>query len=242
MRKKIYDIISAPEEKNIISRCYDFFMITVITLSLVPLFFKQTTIFFYLLDKLCVGIFIIDYIFRWITADYKYNERKAASFLKYPFSFMAVIDLVSILPSLTILNPGFKLLRILWMFRTLRVLRAFKLLRYSKNARMIMNVFNRQKVALSYVLVLAIAYIVLSALVIFNVEPTSFDSFFDAIYWATVSLTTVGYGDLYPITTIGRIVAMISSLFGVAIIALPAGIITAGYMRELQEIAEYKDY
>ncbi|MBR1897191.1 MAG: two pore domain potassium channel family protein, partial [Pyramidobacter sp.] len=60
-------------------------------------------------------------------------------------------------------------------------------------------------------------------------------TFFDAIYWATVSLTTVGYGDLYPITTVGRLVAMISSLFGIAIVALPAGIITAGYMEELQK-------
>ncbi len=73
-----------------------------------------------------------------------------------------------------------------------------------------------------------------SALVIFNVEPNSFNNFFEAIYWATVSLTTVGYGDLYPVTTIGRVVTMVSSIFGVAVIALPAGIITAGYMKEVE--------
>ena len=61
----------------------------------------------------------------------------------------------------------------------------------------------------------------------------SFDTFFDAIYWATVSLTTVGYGDIYPITPAGRIITMVSSVFGIAIVALPAGIITAGYMEEL---------
>ena len=73
----------------------------------------------------------------------------------------------------------------------------------------------------------------IAALVIFNVEPDSFNSFFDAIYWATVSLTTVGYGDIYPITTIGRVVTMVSSVFGIAIVALPAGVITAGYMKEI---------
>ena len=70
---------------------------------------------------------------------------------------------------------------------------------------------------------------------IFNVEPDSFDNFFDAVYWATVSLTTMGYGDIYPVTTIGRIVTMVSSIFGIAIIALPAGIITAGFMEQLSD-------
>ena len=76
---------------------------------------------------------------------------------------------------------------------------------------------------------------IISALIIFNVESQSFDTFFDAIYWATVSLTTVGYGDIYPVTTTGRIVTMISSMFGIAVVALPAGIITAGYMEALNE-------
>ena len=74
-----------------------------------------------------------------------------------------------------------------------------------------------------------------AALVIFNAEPDSFDDFFESVYWATVLLTTVGYGDIYPVTDIGRLIAMISSLFGIAIVALPAGIITAGYMKELEK-------
>ena len=82
---------------------------------------------------------------------------------------------------------------------------------------------------------MAVAYILISALVIYNVEPDSFETFFDAIYWATISLTTVGYGDIYPITTIGRIVTMFSSAFGVAIIALPSGVVTAGYLEEISK-------
>lgn len=88
------------------------------------------------------------------------------------------------------------------------------------------------------VCLLAIGYILVSALVIFNVEPESFKSFFEAIYWATVSLTTVGYGDIYPVSALGRIITMVSSVFGIAIVALPAGIITAGYMTELQKSKE----
>ena len=72
-----------------------------------------------------------------------------------------------------------------------------------------------------------------SALIIFNVEPQTFETFFDAIYWATVSLTTVGYGDIYPVTVIGRTIAMLSSFFGIAIVALPAGVVTAEYMKSI---------
>ena len=81
------------------------------------------------------------------------------------------------------------------------------------------------------VLYLAIGYIFVCALIIFNVEPDSFNTFFDAI---TISLTTVGYGDIYPITTLGRIITMVSSFMGIAIVALPTGIITAGYMKEIE--------
>jgi voltage-gated potassium channel len=115
------------------------------------------------------------------------------------------------------------------------VLRVFKALRYSRSLVIIASVIRHSRHALGAVAMLAISYILVSALIVFNVEPDSFPGFFDAVYWATVSLTTVGYGDLYPVTTMGRLVAMISSLFGIAVVALPAGIITAGYMEALQK-------
>lgn len=80
----------------------------------------------------------------------------------------------------------------------------------------------------------------ISALIIFNVEPDTFDTFFDAVYWATVSLTTVGYGDIYPVTVVGRTIAMLSSFFGIAIVALPAGVVTAEYMNSFKENEERK--
>ena len=176
---------------------------------------------------------IIDYVLRLITADFKFNSKSATSFLKYPFSPMAIIDLISILPSLIPLNAGFKTLRLVRMIRALRVARIFKSFRYSKNISRIINVLKKSKNSLIAVGFFAIAYVLVAALIIFNVEPDSFNSFFDAIYWATVSLTTVGYGDIYPVSSIGRIVTMVSSAIGIAIVALPAGIITAGYMDEI---------
>lgn len=233
MRKKIYNFIEQTD-KNKINSVYDFVMMGSIIISIIPLAFKETNTLFQWIDYITVTIFIIDYIFRLITADYKLNK-SALSFLIYPFTPMAVIDLISILPSLSILNNSFRLLKIFRLVRTLKVLKAFKFLRYSKSYEIISNVFKKQKKVLTAVATMAVAYVLISALVIYNVEPDSFNSFFDAIYWATISLTTVGYGDIYPVTTVGRVVTMISSVFGIAIIALPSGVITAGYLEEVNK-------
>lgn len=237
-RKRIFEIIEKSDGHDTLSAIYDYSMIVVIIISLISLAFKQDTPLFFVADKVTVAIFIIDYILRWMTADYKFEKKSISSFLRYPISFMAIIDLISILPSLSFVNSGFKLLRVLRMIRAMRVFRVFKAMRYSRSFEIIGNVLRSSKDSLVAVCALAGGYILVSALVIFNVEPDSFNSFFDAIYWATVSLTTVGYGDIYPVSTLGRIITMVSSIFGIAIVALPAGIITAGYMNEISKPQE----
>ena len=235
IRRRIYEVTEKSDGNDKLSSIYDLFMICMIVVSLLPLVFKQETLFLKIIDKITVVVFIVDYILRWMTADHKCQKKSVVSFIRYPFSPMALIDLLSILPSLTVINQGFKVLRVLRMIRALRVVRVFKAMRYSKSFEIIGNVIRTSKESLLAVCVLAAAYIVISALIIFNVEPDSFTTFFDAIYWTTVSLTTVGYGDIYPVSTLGRIITMVSSVFGIAIVALPAGIITAGYMTELEK-------
>ena len=235
MRKRIFEIIEVSQDGDRVSAFYDFFMIFVIVVSLVPLAFKEETTAFIVIDKICVVIFIIDYLLRWFTADYKFNNSSALAFARYPFSFMAIIDLLSILPSLSIISRGFKILRLLRIFRAMRVFRVFKAMRYSKNLQIILTVLKKSKRPLIAVCVLAGGYILVAALVIFNVEPDTFNNFFEAVYWATISLTTVGYGDIYPTSEIGRVFTMLSSFLGIAIVALPAGIITAGYMTEIEK-------
>ena len=236
VRKKIFQIIE-PADHNIASKIYDLFMMLVIILSIIPLGFKESNTVFYIMEYATVIIFGIDYVLRLITADLKL-QKSALSFLVYPLTPMALIDLLSILPSITLINSSLKLLKIFRLMRALKVLRTFKFLRYSKSFEIIVSVFKKQRHVLSAVATMAIAYVLVSALIIYNVEPDSFDSFFEAIYWATVSLTTVGYGDIYPVTTIGRVVTMISSIFGIAIIALPSGVITAGYLSEINKANE----
>ena len=239
MKKKIYQIIE-PAEDNILSKIYDIIMMTAIVVSLIPLAFKETSKLFNVIEYVTVSIFIIDYALRLFTADLKLHK-SALSYLIYPVTPMAIIDLLSILPSITMLNSGFKLLKLFRLMRALKVFRTLKFLRYSKSFEIIIIVFKKQKRVLSAVATMAVAYVLVSALVIYNVEPESFGNFFDAIYWATVSLTTVGYGDIYPVTTIGRLVTMVSSVLGIAIIALPSGVITAGYLSEVNKKNEAED-
>lgn len=233
MKRKLYEIIVVSGTNNKASHLYDCIMMLVIIISLIPLAFKSTNIAFLVIDYIATFVFIIDYIIRWITANYKFNTNNPLCYVVYPFTPMAVVDLIVILSSFSLFSAGFKILKILRLMRTFRVLRALKFLRYSKSLAIIINVIKKEKNSLSAVATLAIAYVLLSALVIFNVEPDSFDTFFDAVYWATVSLTTVGYGDIYPTSVLGRIVTMISSVLGIAIIALPSGIITGGYLNEV---------
>ncbi len=234
MRRKIFDIIEASKGSNTLSLIYDYYMIILIIFSLIPLLFKESTPILKFVETIAVILFIIDYMLRWSTADYKLNKG-ILSFILYPFTFMAVVDFLSIVPSLSMVNSSFRLFKVFRLGRSFRVFRVFKVIRYSKSYEIIYSVLENSKEPLVAVGTLSIGYILTTALIIFNVEPETFNTFFDAIYWATVSLTTVGYGDIYPVTTIGRVITMISSIFGIAIIALPAGIITAGYMTELDK-------
>ena len=121
-------------------------------------------------------------------------------------------------------------------------LRVFKAIRYFEPLEIVLSVIRSQRKILLTVLSLALFYIFITALIMFNAEedinPETgkylFETFFEAFYWAACTLTTVGYGDLYPISSIGRVISIISSMVGIAIIALPSGIITAGYMEELR--------
>ncbi|WP_297665393.1 ion transporter [uncultured Streptococcus sp.] len=225
-RKTLFQIIEPHQKENAIEKAYDVFMFLTIIVSLIPLTTKSHTGVFMWLDFVSTIIFIIDYILRLLTADYKLGKGKLSFFL-YPFIFLAMADLLCILPSLFLLNNSLRLFKILHIF---------KFIRYSKNIQILTNVLKKQKDSLMIVGLLALGYIFISALIIFNVEPSTFPNFFDALYWATISLTTVGYGDIYAVSTTGKIITMISSFLGIAIVALLAGIITAGYMKEIKEL------
>ena len=214
-------------------------MLIAIVIGIIPLMFRTQVKLFWYFDVISCACFLLDYILRWVTYDYRSKEKKWLSFIIYPITPMAIIDMLSILPTVNLLAPSFKLFRV---SRLLKILRVVKVIRYFEPLEIILSVIWKQRKILLTVLSLAVFYIFITAIIMFNgeedINPETgeylFDSFFDAFYWAACTLTTVGYGDLYPISDTGRTISIISSMVGIAIIALPSGIITAGYMDELR--------
>ncbi len=241
MREKLYHIIEPQSKHSRLSNTYDIVMMIVILLSFIPLIFRDDYPIFGPIDVFCVIIFIIDYILRWITADFRFGKESALSFVRYPVSVMAIIDLMSILPILVDMSGAFRAFRVVRLIRALRVIRVLKIFRYSTNMEILASVFRAQRRPLILVMLLAVGYILFSAMVIFQVEPATFGTYFEAVYWATISLATVGYGDIYATSFAGKLVSMISVLVGIAVIALPAGIITAGYMEEMNKRHRHND-
>ncbi len=232
LRRKIFEIIRIADNKSRVGQLYDVFLVSVVILSLIPLLFHERSTFLSILDRVTVLILITDYSLRLFTADYFFDKKSVWSFICYPFRVHSVISLLAILPSLTYLNNAFGVFR---LFRLFKVFRAIKLALYSKSVTIILDVFKKEKRALISVASLMVLYIFITALLLFNMEPDIFSNFFEAVYWATITLTTVGYGDFYPTTTVGRIVAMASTVFGIAIIALPTVIFTASFMQQASQ-------
>lgn len=239
IREKINYLVE-PHRENKFSHLYDCVMLVAIAIGIFPLMFRTQSRLFWYFDIVSGLCFTIDYIFRWLTCDLRSKSKNWISFVIYPFTPMAIVDLLSILPTVHLLTPIFKVARVT---RLLRLLRIVKVIRYFEPLELILSVIRKQRTILLTVLSLAIFYIFVTAMIMFNAEedinPETgqylFTNFFDAFYWAACTLTTVGYGDLYPISNTGRIISIISSMVGIAIIALPSGIITAGYMDEIKE-------
>ncbi|MEG0688495.1 MAG: ion transporter [Hungatella sp.] len=233
MRQRIYQIIEKTEPGDRIAQVYDIFITAVSVISLVPLMFKETTPLLYDINNLAVYLLFMDYVLRFMVHDYKRNEiGDPWAFVKYPLSPWAICDILAIFPTLGLLGKQFKMLR---------AFRIVKIMHYSKSFTYVSNVLKKEKQTLVSVLVIAVAYIFISALIMFCYEPDTFEDFFESLYWATTALTTVGYGDIYPVSIVGRLISMISSVFGIAVIALPAGVVTSGFMNEMTRDKEERE-
>ena len=200
--------------------------------------------FFHYFDLVSVGIFTLEYALRvWsCTHDPRYKGSIKGR-IKYMLTPGALIDLLAFLPTYfhSFLNFDLRILRLL---RFMRFFRLFRLTAYTKSAQMIFNVFRSRlnELLLSFTMVLFLI-IIASCLLFFaehNAQPDAFSSIPATMWWAVVTLTTTGYGDMYPVTTIGRILAGTIMLTGVALFALPAGIITVGFLEEFRFAKKYK--
>ncbi len=240
MKKKVFNIIQIGDKSNPLSRLFDIFIAGVICANILVTFlqtFDELSFLFpafHVIEVITILIFCVEYILRIWTADYLYPDKSEfRSRLRFLISFDGIIDLLTILP--------FFFLSGMVIFRMLRVARIFHLFRlnarydsfnvittvlYEKRNQIISSVF--------IVLILMLA----SSLCMYSVEhdcqPEIFRNAFSGIWWSMSTLLTVGYGDIYPITTLGRIMAICIAYLGVGAVAIPTGIISAGFVEQYQ--------
>jgi len=229
------------------------FIITLIILNVIAVMLETVASihdpnarFFRIFDTVSVIIFTIEYILRVWSCNHE--PRYAHSFhgrIKYMVSLGALIDLLAILPFYLHVIVGLDL-RVLRILRLLRFLRLFHLTSYMKSARMVRNVFINKANDLKLSLVLIFCLIIISACLVYfaehSVQPAKFSSIPATLWWAVITLTSVGYGDMIPVTAPGKILTSIISLAGLAVYALPAGIITAGFLEETKKQKNQKNY
>lgn len=189
--------------------------------------------FFHLFEAISIYIFSFEYLYRIRLA---YQDKRMKGVYRYVFSTFGLIDLISILPFYLnqFVSIDGRFLRILRLFRLTRI---FKLGRKSGSLKLFIKALKGVKNELKFTLFLSVLAILFSASAIYYLEndaqPEKFSSITESIWWATVSLATVGYGDVYPITAGGKIFASIISLIGIGIVAIPTGIISASFVEEI---------
>ncbi|MGN1423935.1 MAG: ion transporter [Oscillospiraceae bacterium] len=238
MRKRIFKIIQIGSREDLISRAFDYFIVLAIILNILSLFletFEPLSPIFPLLrtiEIVTLSIFSVEYVLRIITSDYLYPEvSRGRAVVKFIFSFDGVVDLLTIVPYY--LFSGFV------MFRMLRVVRIFRLFRVNAqfdSFNVITSVIVTKRKQILSSLFIIIILMLGSSLGIYSAEheaqPEAFSNAFSGIWWSMSTLLTVGYGDIYPITVAGRLMAIFIAFLGVGAVAIPTGIISAGFVEQ----------
>ena len=249
IKKRIFEIISKAENGDQASKIFDWAIMILIALSIISIILESfESIYnrfhsvFQVFEVITVIVFTIEYLLRIWTAEFLFPESKHPR-LKYVFSFMAIIDFLAILPFyLPFISADLRFLRMMRLFRLFRLLRVFKLGRYFDALQVIVKVIKTSWPQLIMSVVICFFVMLFSAIIMDTVEnpvqPEQFPNVLSALWWAVCTLTTVGYGDVYPLTAIGKFFASVISLVGIGIIAIPTGIIAAGFN---QVISREKD-
>lgn len=253
LRKRLFDIIEVGNDLDNISRAYDFVNAFAIIINLVASIMytydsmrEQYGFWIVLVEEITIAFFCIDYVLRVCTARFLYSdETEPRAILKYIFSFTGLVDLLSFLPYyLPIFFPAGTV-----AFRMIRIVRIFRLFRinaYHDSLSVITEVIKGKKQQLISSVFIILVLMLASSLCMYSLEhevqPEVFSNAFSGIWWSASTLLTVGYGDIYPITTLGKVFGIIISFLGVGMVAIPTGIISAGFVDVYATIKKRTEY
>ena len=252
LQAKLFSMVSIGVTDNRLNRSYDIISTLALIVNLVAAFaatFDNVVAEYGTLlkavDSVTVAFFAIDYVLRLITASQQYpGYDQGAAMVKYVFSGYGIIDLLSFLPHyLPVVFPsGAAVFR---MFRVVRIFRLFRVNAYSDSLTLIGNVVKSKKTQIMASVFIIVLLMLASSLAMYSLEheaqPEVFKNAFSAIWWSTSTLLTVGYGDIYPITPLGQVLGIVITFLGVGLVAIPTGIMSAGFVEEYQKAQKLAD-
>lgn len=247
IKKKIYNIIREDDLNDVWSNVFDGMIIFLISLNVLLVILDTFNLPEWALhvssmvEAASVVVFTVEYLIRLWTADLAFPDRSGfAARIRHLVSFMAMIDLLAIVPFyLPFLIPVD--LRILRVFRLFRLARLLKFNRYTDAFSNVIKVVKSKSSILISSSIVVLVLMVISSVIMYNfeseVQPETFRNAFSGFWWTLNTITTVGYGDIYPVTLAGRILSGVISILGIGLVAVPTGIITSGFV----EVAEEKE-
>ena len=251
MRTRIYQIIEMTDPDDFKSRAFSIFIISLISINVtcivlesIPSLDAKYRLMFFWVEILSTVIFAIEYALRlWTsvesTSDTNDQESATRKRLRYASTPLAIVDLLAFLPSLLqVLFPGLDLR----FLRLLRLLRVFKLTRYFSSFELLLTVLHEERKSLTGIFFIMMVMLTLAASALYLVErdiqPDSFGSIPQAMWWAVAALTTVGYGDVYPISLTGQILGSLVTILGIGMVALPSGILASAFSEQMRRRRE----
>ena len=248
MRKKIYDILEMTNAQDFLSRAFSLFIVSLISINIacivlesIPELNAKHRRLFFSIEIVSTTIFAIEYILRlWSCVESNLvTSHSIKTRVRYALSPLAIVDLLAFLPSiLQLMFPGIDLR----FLRVLRLLRVFKLTRYFSSFELLLNVLHEERKNLAGIFVLLLVILTLAASALYLVErdiqPDKFGSIPQAMWWAIAALTTVGYGDVYPLSPAGQILGSLVTIVGIGMVALPSGILASAFSEQTRRKRE----
>ena len=246
IKRYIFNIIRDDDRNDLKSNIFDFIIIFLVIINVIVIFldtFKNIRIYiepyYKIIDTVSIIVFSIEYILRIWTASLMYSKLSPVkSRIKYIFSAEAIIDLIALF-SFYLPLFSYQNINIIRIFRLFRILSILKINRYTHALSDLKKVLKKKSMQLISSIFVVGVLIIFSALLMYYIEndaqPSSFNNAYSSLWWAIATLTTVGYGDIYPVTVLGKLLGILISLMGIALIAIPTGIISAGFMEKNEQ-------
>jgi len=246
VKHTIFSVIEPHLGHGITHSFFDWFIIILIVFNVLIVIFDTFNGFprfvyidFKNIEIFSVVIFTIEYLLRLWTADLIFPDLKPyKARIRYALSFMSIVDLLAILPFyIPFIIPID--LRVLRMVRLLRLLRILKVNRYTKALTSVGSVIKQKAPQLISSMLVVVVLMIMSSVIMYNIEseaqPDVFQNALSGMWWAIATLTTVGYGDIYPVTVLGKLLSAFIALLGIGLVAVPTGIISAGFIENIED-------